>query len=399
MSLLERLNAPGPKRILTLDGGGVRGAITLGYLQRLETILAAQSSKPDSFVLSDYFDLIGGTSTGSILAACIALGMKMSQLKVDYFSVIDKIFGKKYANWNVMPGKAAQKAFNLLFSKADYDSRPIEEALMTMFGDKTMESSAFKSGLCIVTKRADTNSTWPILNHPGGKYFDSDNGKNKDILLWKAVRASAAAPTYFIPQVIDVGGGTSSAAFVDGGITMANNPALQTLIVATLKGFPFRWKLGADNLMLVSIGTGVSRIHKSVEEITAYPEFKWASEIPEMLMQDASWHNQLILQWLSDSPVPWKINGEIGDMAEDLIAPGEKGNGLISYLRYNTWLTKEELDKLMSKRYTQEKVDDFNMMDRAANCEDLYQIASVAAEQQMLDAHFPTHFSTTCHAG
>ena len=393
MSLLDRLNAPGPKRILALDGGGVRGAITLGYLQRLEHILAAQSSNPDTFVLSDYFDLVGGTSTGSILASCIALGMKMDQLKVDYFNVIDKIFGKKYANWNMVPGKAAQKMFNVLFSRADYDSGPIEQALMTMFGDKTMGSDAFRSGLCIVTKRADTNSTWPILNHPGGKYFDSDDGRNKDILLWKAVRASAAAPTYFIPQVIDVGGGTSSAAFVDGGMTMANNPALQTLMVATLKGFPFRWKMGADNLMLVSIGTGVNKMRRSVEEITSYQEFRWAAEIPDMLMQDASWHNQLILQWLSDSPVPWSINGEVGDLAQDLIAPGESGRGLISYLRYNTWLTKAELDKLMSTSYTQERVDDFNAMDHAANCEDLYKIATVAAAKQMQEEHFPNVFS------
>jgi patatin-like phospholipase/acyl hydrolase len=392
MSLLERLNAPGPKRILALDGGGVRGAITLGYLQRLEKILSAQSKNPDDFRLSDYFDLVGGTSTGSILASCIALGMKMSDLKVDYFKVINKIFGKKYSQWNVAPG-FAQKIINILFSKADYDSRPIEEALKTMFGDKTLGSDAFKSGLCIVAKRADTNSTWPMLNHPGGKYFDSEDGKNKDILLWKAVRASAAAPTYFIPQVIDVGGGTSSAAFVDGGMTMANNPALQTLMVAILKGFPFRWKLGADRLMLVSIGTGVNRIHKSVQNITTYQEFKWASEIPDMLMQDASWQNQLILQWLSNSPAPWKINGEVGDLAEDLIAPGDNGNGLISYLRYNTWLMKDELDKLMSKSYPQQKVDDFNLMDHAANCDELYDIASVAAEQQMLDAHFPRIFS------
>ena len=223
MSLLDRLNAPGPKRLLALDGGGVRGAITLGYLKRLETILIKQHNNPD-FRLSDYFDLVGGTSTGSILASCIALGMKVDDIKVNYFDVIYKIFGKKYSQWNVVPSKGAQKIVNILFSKADYDSRPIEQALQNMFKDITLGSDAFKSGLCIVAKRADTNSTWPLLNHPGGKYFNSADGKNSEILLWKAVRASAAAPTYFIPQVIDVGGGMRSAAFVDGGMTMANNP-------------------------------------------------------------------------------------------------------------------------------------------------------------------------------
>ncbi len=391
MSLVERFNAPGPKRILSLDGGGVRGAISLGYLKRLETILATQHKNPN-FVLSDYFDLIGGTSTGSILASCIALGMKVDDITVNYFNVINKIFGKKYSQWNVIPGKGAQKIVNILFSKADYDSRPIEEALQMMFKDIRLGSDDFKSGLCIVAKRADTNSTWPLINHPGGKYFDSADGRNKDILLWRAVRASAAAPTYFIPLVIDVGGGTSKAAFVDGGMTMANNPSLQTLMVATLKGFPFRWKMGAENLLLVSIGTGVNRINKPYSDITAYQEFQWAAQIPDMLMEDASWQNQIILQWLSNSPVAWHIDGEIGDLDGDLIAPGDKGNGMLSYMRYNTWLTKDYLDKMMGKSYPQEKVDDFNQMDHAANCEELLHISSTAAEKEMQEAHFPEGF-------
>lgn len=387
MSLIDKLNAPGPKRLLSLDGGGVRGAISLGYLKRLETILAKQHNNPD-FVLADYFDLVGGTSTGSILASCIAIGMKVDDIKLNYFNVINKIFAKKYAQWNIIPSKNAQKIVNILFSKADYDSRPIEEALQSIFKDITLGSDAFKTGLCIVTKRADTNSTWPLLNHPGGKYFNSADGKNKDILLWKAVRASAAAPTFFTPQVIDVGGGMNSAAFVDGGMTMANNPALQTLMVATLQGFPFRWKMGADNILLVSIGTGVSKFNKHYKEITAYQEFQWAAQIPDMLMQDASWQNQIILQWLSNSPAPWNIDGEIGDLSGDMMYKDEKGKGLISYLRYNTWLMKDELEKLMSKKYTQEKVDSFIEMDVASNCEELFQIAEKAAEKEIHGEHF-----------
>jgi patatin-like phospholipase/acyl hydrolase len=387
MSLLEKLNAPGPKRLLALDGGGVRGAITLGYLKRLETILCKQHNNPD-LRLSDYFDLVGGTSTGSILASCIAIGMKVDEIKVCYFDVIYKIFGKKYSQWNIIPNKDIKKIVNIVFSKADYDSRPIEAALQHIFKDITLGSDAFKSGLCIVTKRADTNSTWPLINHPGGKYFDSEDGKNGEILLWKAVRASAAAPTYFIPQVIDVGGGMSSAAFVDGGMTMANNPALQTLMVATLKGFPFRWKMGAENIMLVSIGTGVNKFNKHYKEITAYQEFQWAAQIPEMLMQDASWQNQVMLQWLSNSPIPWEIDGEIGNLSDDLLAPGDTGRGLISYTRYNTWLMKDALDKLMGKSYTQEQVDSFIEMDHAENCVDLFGIASAAAEKEMHEDHF-----------
>ena len=109
-------------------------------------------------------------------------------------------------------------------------------------------------------------------------------------------------------------------------------------------------------------------------------------------MQDASWQNQVILQWLSNSPVPWKIDGEIGDLSEDLLAQGEHGNGLISYMRYNTLLDKDYIDKLMSKSYAKEKVEDFFNMDNAANCDELFKIASAAAEKEMLEEHFPKSF-------
>ncbi len=391
-TLLDRLNSHGPKRILTLDGGGVRGAVALGYLKKLETLLREQHGDKH-FVLSDYFDLIGGTSTGSILASCISIGMPVDEIKSRYFDVIGKIFGTKYSQWTkLLPGKGAQKIVDVLFSKADYDSGPIEDALQGMFKDITLGSTAFKSGLCIVAKRADTNSTWPLINHPGGKYFDSAEGKNKDILLWKAVRASAAAPTYFIPQQIDVGGGAKKAAFIDGGMSMANNPALQTLMVATLKGFPFKWNLGAENIMLVSIGTGMNRISKNSEDIVDYPEFKWASEIPDMLMYDASWLNQVILQWMSESPIPWHIDGEIGNLEGDLLHPGETGRGLISYLRYNAWLSKPDLEALMEKEYTTEHVDLLNQMDHAENCNELFAIAAKAANKEMHPDHFSERF-------
>ena len=76
MSAVEQhLFSPGPKRILALDGGGVRGILTLAILERMEALLRERSSTPNSFRLCDYFDLIGGTSTGSIIASGLALGL------------------------------------------------------------------------------------------------------------------------------------------------------------------------------------------------------------------------------------------------------------------------------------------------------------------------------------
>ena len=64
MSYRDRMSSPGPKKLPALDGGGIRGVITLEILQRLESILENSLGAGDEFVLGDYCDYTGGTSTG-----------------------------------------------------------------------------------------------------------------------------------------------------------------------------------------------------------------------------------------------------------------------------------------------------------------------------------------------
>ena len=378
-------NKTSPKRILALDGGGIRGALTLGYLQRIEDILRKQHGDEKSFRLSQYFDLIGGTSTGSIIAACLAIGMSVNEIKTMYMNLGDKIFAKKYKWWKIF------EIDDLV--RASYNSKPLEEELQNVFGsDTTLASDRILTGLCIVAKRADTNSVWPLINHPDGKYYDSVDGRNKDILLWKAVRASAAAPTYFLPQIIDVGGGLSEAAFVDGGVSMANNPSLQLLMVATMNGFPFKWKWGEDNLMIVSVGTGMGRWKKIPADVKKNTLLNWASQLPDMLMQDASWQNQMLMQWLSNSPTAWEIDQEIGKLDTDSMGSSKKGKGLISYLRYNIWLDATTIGPLMNKQYSPKEIDGLVEMSNAASRFELYDIGAKAAAKEVSETHFPDTF-------
>ena len=368
------------KRILSLDGGGIRGALTLGYLEKMEAILAEKNQgtiKKDDFRLCQYFDLIGGTSTGSIIASALAIGKSVEEIRKLYFELGGEIFEKKYKWWNIFKIKD--------IVKAAYDAQPLETQLQNVFHEIKLGDSDIKTGLCIVAKRADTNSVWPLINHPKAKYFDSPEGKNKDILLRKAVRASAAAPTYFMPEIVDVGGGMPQAAFVDGGVSMANNPALQLLMVATLKGFPYQWEWGADKLSVVSVGTGMSKWAKIPNEVLKNNLVNWAQQIPDMLMQDASWQNQIILQWLSSSPVAWKIDGEIGNLSGDHIG----GNApMISYLRYNTWLDAATLKDLTGKNYSQKQIDDLVEMSNADSRFELFEIGKLAAAKEIQANHF-----------
>ena len=107
-------------------------------------------------------------------------------------------------------------------------------------------------------RNATTDSPWPLSNNPAALYNRPDREfRNLDIPLWQLVRASTAAPTFFPPEVIDIGGGKSFV-FVDGGVTMYNNPAFQLFLMATLEPYNLGWATGEEQMLLVSIGTGTN---------------------------------------------------------------------------------------------------------------------------------------------
>jgi len=369
MTLLERLTSSGPKRILALDGGGIRGALTLGFLERIEQILRLRHQNPQ-LKLCDYFDLIGGTSTGAIIASGLAIGMEAAELKQMYLDLGGKIFGRR--DWRILQAK--------------FDPTPLNEELVKVFRDRILGDDSIKTGLCLIAKRADTGSMWPLINHPDGKYYKH----NSQILLRQAVRASTAAPTYFVPEKFEIKA-NEIGAFVDGGVSMAINPALQLFLVATLKGFPFHWQTGEHRLLLVSVGTGVWHQHDTADKVAEGRMWDWATQVPLMLMNDANWQNQLLLQYLSRTPTPWEINREVGDLASDLLTP----EPALSYLRYDVWLEANALNALGLAKLSP-KLESLRDMSAAENRYDLAAIGEQAAERQVRDEHFSKAFD---HAG
>ncbi|TYB76295.1 patatin-like phospholipase family protein [Bizionia myxarmorum] len=373
------MNKNKPKRILALDGGGIRGALTLGFLEKIEEIVREKENNP-KLKLCDYFDLIGGTSTGAIIAAGLSIGMSASEIKDLYLNIGDKIFGKK-RSWLLNPFKRY---------KAKFDYKPLDEELKKVFGDISIGSNKIKTGLCIITKRADTLSTWPIINHPNGKFFNELKDKNnnvigranKDILLREAVRASAAAPSYFIPQTIKVKNHTEFGTFIDGGISLANNPSLQLFLVATLSEFPYKWKTGEDNISLISIGTGTHKKKYNAKKVAKKGLLGWAKMIPELFMEDANYLNQTILQYLSNSPTPRIIDSEILDLKNDLVT--EKP--ALHYLRYNVMLDNDELNNLGFK-FKKNEIESLHEMSESKNKEVLYKIGSEAANRYINPVH------------
>ncbi|HRO08616.1 MAG TPA: patatin-like phospholipase family protein [Saprospiraceae bacterium] len=369
-NLLNKFKKPGPKRILALDGGGIRGVLTIGMLERLETVLRKQHNNPD-LLLCDYFDLIGGTSTGSILATGLALGMTATELRDHYFSLGGVIFGKK------------KNIFNYIANGEKFDYRPLTTALKNVFGDVRLgDQEKLKTGLCIVTKRLDTSSTWPFINHPESKYYND----NADLPLWQLVRASAAAPTYFLPVDLNIGN-NEFGTFIDGGVSMSNNPSFLLLMVATLRGYPFHWKAGADNLLMVSLGTGFQDPKANADDLKQKSLLGWASAIPNYLLLDANYYNQLIMQILSNSPTAKEIDSEVGNLQYDTV----HGKHMLSYLRYDLVFENDYLHSL-GFHFSKEIVDALKSMDSPKYIKELYEIGLRAGNIQIKPIHFPSNF-------
>lgn len=367
MDLLERLTAPGPKRILAIDGGGIRGAVALGYLQRIETLLRVRHGNPD-LLLRDYFDLIGGTSTGAMIAGAAAIGMEASEIRRFYETMGPSVFDKKT--------RLRQRLKSL------FDPVALDAELKAQIGDVPLGDPSITTGICIVAMRADTRSKWPLINHPNGKYF----AQNQHIMLRQAMRASAAAPVAFLPEAIDVGGGEVGA-FVDGGVSTALNPALLLLLIATLNGFPFHWDRGEDELLLVSVGTGTWSDAGPASEVLDRKLWNWATQVPGLLLHDIDLQNQLLLQAFSRSKTPRIINSEFGDLADDLLSP----EPLLTYLRYNLTLDGPTLIDLGLPELAPRAIALRDMAD-GSNVRDLGIIGDKACVTQVDDAHFPAAF-------
>lgn len=379
MSAVEQhLFSPGPKRILALDGGGVRGILTLAILERMEAVLRERSTAPGTFRLCDYFDLIGGTSTGSIIASGLALGLSAQELLELYRSLATRVFRRPFWSFGIIGPR---------FSRG-----PLAAVLKEIIGDITLGSDKIRTGLAIVTKRADNGSIWILHNNPRGRYFAASSvgagsTANGDIPLASAILASTAAPTFFRPEFIKVND-LELGAFVDGGVSPHNDPSLHLLMLASLKGYNIGWPLGHERLLLASVGTGFFRQRHSVERLRYTPSVFQAVNALTSMIDDGSRLVQLLLQWASETPTPRVIDSEIGDLSDDRLTH----QPLLHYVRYDGQLEIDWLIERLGITMTREQVMRIQKMDDPRGIETLIEIGWQIAERHVKAEHFPAVF-------
>lgn len=325
------------KRILSLDGGGVRGLVTLGILKRIEQTLAPRyPGNPEEFRLCHYFDLIAGTSTGAIIAAALALGMSVDEVKAHYEAMCPRIFRKQ--------GKGSFMGYLLPEGVITpvYNEVEIESVLRDIAKDRELQSPDLKTGMMICTKRIDTGSPWILSNSPKAPYWE--RGNNRTYKLWRILRASTAAPLFFEPLEFEVAPPDGVydgevGVFIDGAAAGLNNPSLQAFLTATLKPYGFGWPCGAHNLLMISVGTGWWRNRLDRNRFMALASGYKAQAAIIGMISDTSRQTILTLQGMSNPRKPWFIDSEILDLDGHLCRDEE----LLAFQRYDAILDEENV--------------------------------------------------------
>ena len=361
MTFSERIKPQGPKRILALDGGGIRGIIALEILARIESLLREKSGKAD-FVLADYFDFIAGTSTGAIIAAALSLGMNVPDIRKFYLESSSEMF---------------EKASVLRRFRYKYEDKKLSQKLREVFGaDTTLGSDRLKTLLLLVMRNATTDSPWPISNNPFAKFNQRELPDcNLNIPLWQLVRASTAAPVFFPPEVVQVG--EQEFIFVDGAATTYNNPAFQAFLMATVEPYKLNWPAGEDKILLVSIGTGITPKADSALQASEMNLLYIAASLPMALIFAALNEQDFLCRVFGKCLAGDPLDQEIGDL---IGKQGPVSPKLFTYLRYNVELTSQGLDALGLADIQPGEVQSIDSIEHIA---DLQRIGQAAARQKV----------------
>ncbi|MFO0775540.1 MAG: patatin-like phospholipase family protein [Nitrospiraceae bacterium] len=369
MTLATRIAAPGPKKILALDGGGIRGMMTVEILGALEEQLRTTrpADQRAAFVLADYFDFVCGTSTGAILAACIAMGMPVSRIRDFYVTSGKDMF---------------DKATLLKQFKYKYRDEGLANKLKQELGaDTTLGSEKLKTLLMMVMRNASTDSPWPLWNNPKSKYnAPSRSDCNLHLPLWQLVRASTAAPVYFPPEVVKVG--THDFVFVDGGITMYNNPAFQAFLMATVEPYGVGWPAGEDKMLIVSIGTGTNPNANTDLSPDQMNLLYNASSIPSALMYAALNEQDQLCRIFGKCLCGHQLDREIGTLMN---VKGPVSPKLFTYVRYNAELTDRGLSDLGLSAINPK---DVQMLDSVEHIDKLQRVGQAVAKCHVFPEHF-----------
>jgi uncharacterized protein len=267
-------------RVLSIDGGGIRGLIPALVLTEVE--------KRSGKRIWELFDLIAGTSTGGILACalCAPDPLPAEQLVSLYEDEGPKIFDRSI--W-----QRIRSAEGLLDEK--YDAAALDHALQRFLSDKRLAET--KPDLLVPAYN---------MGDPGPYFFKSRKARDEgeDFPLSEVARATSAAPTYFEPLEL------TGEALVDGGV-FAANPAMCAFAEV------MRFQPTAD-VVLLSLGTGQRTRKRHFADVKDWGLIEWAKPILDVVFDGVSDAVDYQLQHSLDEGKYWRLQVELTNANDDM---------------------------------------------------------------------------------
>ena len=292
------------RRILTIDGGGVRGIIPAVLLAHLERQTGRSTRET--------FDFVAGTSTGAVLAAGIAAAIPAERIVALYAERSREVF----RSVPLLSG------LRRLLSGYLYDTGTLHELIRDELGPEAREWTVNDApiDMLVTAKRVEDGMPW---------YFVRDNPANScragGFRLSHVVTASAAAPTYFRPwRIVPIG------ELIDGGIGVAGNPVYQ----ACVEAFEYTHAYEPDDTLVVSLGTG--KLLRRQRPTWLWPWLGWL--LAELLRSPAEQQTELVFRHWPQMPfyrLDLELEREIGldavDRIGELRAYGERLAGGVDW--------------------------------------------------------------------
>lgn len=318
-------------KVLSIDGGGIRGIIPAMILAKIEEM----TSKP----ICELFDLIAGTSTGGILSLMLTVPSKENNGKPAYTANdLIKLYtenGKKIFSSNIFHKIISMDGI----SEEKYPAAGIESVLKEYFGEVKLSEALTN----IIVPAYELTLREPF-------FFKSVHAKdtskvNKDFCMWQVARATSAAPTYFEPCKLEIGqkDGADYYALIDGGV-FANNPGMCAYAESRVL-----YKDTPDILML-SLGTGELNRCIPYNEAKDWGLMKWAKPILSTVFSGVSETVDFQLgQILTDNRY-YRMQASLAQLGSDAMDDASQENihelKLLSLSLIDEWLKNGRLDKL-----------------------------------------------------
>lgn len=331
---------PDKFRILSLDGGGLRGIVPVTILKEIE--------KRTGKRIFELFDLIAGTSTGALIACALTVSDDGKTPKYT-LNDIEKMYTER--GEDIFPhfsriGRLEKDVTNLF--KPLYSASGLHEVIRQFMGDKKMShclrplfipSYDIESNTAVIFKsRNITDPETPI-----------------DPLLYDVCRATTAAPT-FLPAYSFVYNGKPGT-FIDGGVYM-NNPSVGAIVEATKYGSAACYKVSyskpavqLSQICLLSLGTGHYQDGLMYKKVSNAGELGWASAIPDLMMQGVNETTCYEANELLDEGNFLRLNIKIDDPSHDNMTDASAGT-----MKY---LVEQTNNKLLSKQIEKDKIKSF----------------------------------------